>query len=422
MEPADPRGAAGTAEAVARQAYGKLVAWLAARTRDVAGAEDALSEAFVAALAHWPRSGIPASPEAWLVTAARRRLVDGHRRRSVETRAVADLLVLAGDEAAGDPVAVPDDRLSLMFVCAHPAIEPRMRAPLILQTLLGFDAGTIASAFLIAPATMGQRLVRAKRRIAELGLAFEVPDRDEWPERLDGVLEAIYAAFGEGWADPTGQDARLGNLSGEAIWLGRLLVALLPDEPEAAGLLALMLHTHARRFARRDADGRYVPLADQDMTRWDEALIGEAEALLARAARAGRFGRYQLEAAIQSAHVARRRLGRADWQAIGVLYDALFELTGSPVVALNRAVALAEREGAGAGLAALDACARDPRLETYQPYWAARASMLEALGDLAAAAEAYGLAIGLETDPAVRDFLQARRAALGRSGEDKSRV
>jgi RNA polymerase sigma-70 factor, ECF subfamily len=422
MEPADPRGAAGTAEAVARQAYGKLVAWLAARTRDVAGAEDALSEAFVAALAHWPRSGIPASPEAWLVTAARRRLVDGHRRRSVEARAVADLLVLAGDEAAGDPVAVPDDRLSLMFVCAHPAIEPRMRAPLILQTLLGFDAGTIASAFLIAPATMGQRLVRAKRRIAELGLAFEVPDRDEWPERLAGVLEAIYAAFGEGWADPTGQDARLGNLAGEAIWLGRLLVALLPDEPEAAGLLALMLHTHARRFARRDADGRYVPLADQDMTRWDEALIGEAEALLARAARAGRFGRYQLEAAIQSAHVARRRLGRADWQAIGVLYDALFELTGSPVVALNRAVALAEREGAGAGLAALDACARDPRLETYQPYWAARASMLEALGDLAAAAEAYGLAIGLETDPAVRDFLQARRAALGRSDKDKSRV
>ncbi|QCK86705.1 RNA polymerase subunit sigma-70 [Phreatobacter aquaticus] len=412
MERTDPRGAAGTAEAVARQAYGKLVAWLAARTRDVAGAEDALSEAFVAALRHWPEAGIPASPDAWLMTAARRRLIDGHRRRSVEAKAIEDLLVLAGDEAAEDAAAVPDDRLSLMFVCAHPAIEPRMRAPLILQTLLGFDAGTIASAFLVAPATMGQRLVRAKRRIAELGLAFAVPERDEWPERLDAVLEAIYAAYGEGWADPSGQEARLRNLAEEAIWLGRLLVALLPDEPEAAGLLALMLHSHARRFARRDADGRYVPLAAQEMARWDEGLIGEAEALLARAARAGRFGRYQLEAAIQSAHVVRRRLGRPDWQAIGVLYDALFDLTGSPVVALNRAVALAEREGAAAGLSALDAAARDPRLESYQPYWAARAAMLEALGDPTGAAKAYGLAIGLETDPAVRDFLQARCAAL----------
>ncbi|RWO85352.1 RNA polymerase sigma factor [Mesorhizobium sp.] len=401
------------AEAAARQSYGKLVAWLAARTRDVAAAEDALADAFAAALERWPRTGVPEKPEAWLLAVARRRRVDAVRRRLTSEAGREHLKLIAQEaEARMTEEDLPDDRLRLMFACAHPAIESSVRSPLILQTVLGFDAATIASAFLVSPATMGQRLVRAKSRIRETGIPFRVPERAELGERLDAVLEAIYAAFAEGWTDPAGTETRRRNLATEGIWLGRLVASLMPEEPEALGLLSLMLFAESRRAARRSAEGDFVPLAEQDCLLWDRALIDEAEALLSHAAAKGVIGRYQLEAAVQSAHAARRLTGRTDWVAIQELYDALLSIAGSPVVAINRAVAIAEAEGAVAGLAALYVLGDDKRLDEYQPYWAARAGLLARLGQVPQACEAYDRAIGLERDPAVRRFLQGKRAVL----------
>ena len=403
-----------TAEAVARHSYGKLVAFLAAQTGDVARAEDALSEAFASALADWPLHGAPQNPEGWLMAVAKRKIIDMVRRRKSSEKA-ADHLRLLGEEmeaAAEAGAEIPDDRLSLMFACAHPAIDPGIRAPLILQTLLGFDAATIASAFLVSPAAMGQRLSRAKHKIREAGIPFRIPESDDLPERLDAVLESIYAAFAEGWSDATGTESGRRNLAGEAIWLGRLVTALLPEAPEALGLLALMLHSEARRGARRNALGDYVPLDEQDPAAWDAQSIEEAEALLLRASDLGGLGRYQLEAAIQSAHAIRRLTGRSDWDAIEKLYDALATISASPVVAINRAIAIAENRGAQAGLEALAPLEDDERLKAYQPYWAARAALLARAGAVDAARSAYERAIGLERDPAVRGFLQQRRAAL----------
>jgi RNA polymerase sigma-70 factor (ECF subfamily) len=399
------------AEAVARCSYGKLIAFLAARTRDVAGAEDALSEAFAAALATWPVSGVPQNPAAWLLTAARRKMIDSARQRRTHDGTAEHLALLAELHADDEGHALPDDRLALMFACAHPAIELNVRAPLMLQVILGFDAATIASAFLVAPATMGQRLVRAKAKIRNAGVPFRVPGQADLGERLAAVLEAIYAAYAEGWVDPAGTDLRRRNLAEEAIWLGSLVATLLPEEPEALGLLSLMLHAHARRGARRDAQGRYVPLAEQDVSLWDARMIEEAEALLSRAAALGAMGRYQLEAAIQSAHGVRRCSGRADWPAIEQLYGALAAVTGSPVVEINRAIAVAETRGPVAALALLDGLADDARLQQYQPYWAARAGLLARSGDPQAADHAYERAMGLEPDAAVREFLQRQRGA-----------
>lgn len=404
---------ANIAEAVARASYGRLVAFIAARTGDVAGAEDALSEAFAAALTVWPAQGVPDNPPAWLLTVARRKLIDASRRNRISLEAGVHLRLLAEEFSVESEAAVPDERLALMFVCAHRAIDPGVRAPLMLQTVLGLDAATIASAFLTAPAAMGQRLVRAKARIKLAAIPFRLPERADLPERLGAVLDAIYAAFAAGWTDPNGTDFRRRDLAGEAIWLCRLVVSLLPEEPEALGLLALMLYAESRRTARRNADGDYVPLAEQDSAIWDAKLIQQAEALLLHASGIGVVGRFQLEAAVQSAHVVRRRTGRADWAAIVRLYDVLAAMTGSPVVAINRAVAIAETGGAAEGLAELDRLVDDPRLADYQPYWAARAGLLARSGLAEQAAAAYRRAIGLETDPAVRRFLQGRLSMLG---------
>jgi len=401
----DDAAARRAVEQAARRGYGKLVAYLAAGTRDLAAAEDALAEAFAAALAEWPATGTPRSPEAWLLTVARRRAIDARRRRQTREDAIGVLRLLR-EEMAEEPAEIPDHRLALMFACAHPAIEPAARAPLMLQAVLGFDAASIASAFLTAPAAMGQRLVRAKRKIHDAGIPLRVPDREELAERLETVADAIYAVYSESWSEA-------GALAEEAVWLARLLVSLLPNEPEALGLLSLMLHGEARRSARRDAGGAYVPLTEQDPRRWDAAIIDEAEALLHSAGGMGRIGRYQLEAAVQSAHAARRFSGRTDWAAILQLYDALLALTASPVVALNRAVALAEVEGAAAGLAALRSLEDDARLAGYQPYWAARAALLARAGEREAADHAYDRAIAMETDPAVRRFLQDARRRAG---------
>jgi len=402
-----------TADAVARRSYGKLVAFLAARTRDVAAAEDALSEAFAAALADWPRNGCPANPEAWLLTVARRKGIDFARRRKtgeIVSGQLQHVVEVLGSGRA-DP-EIPDRRLALMFACAHPAIEAGIRAPLILQVVLGLDAATIASAFLISPATMGQRLVRAKNKIRQAGVPFIVPEREELAGRLDTVLAAIYAAFSEGWTDPGGTDTARRDLTDEALFLARLVTELLPGEPEALGLLALMLHAEARRRARRGPDGEYVPFAEQDSELWDAQMIGEAESLLRRASTLGSVGRYQLEAALQSAHVYRCRTGETNWAPVVQLYDALLALAGSPVVAINRAVAIAELHGTTAGLAALEEAAADTRLIEYQPYWAARAELLAKSGAHGEARQAYEMAIGLERDPAVRRFLQQRQGTL----------
>ncbi len=400
-----------TADAVARRSYGKLIAFLAARTHDVAAAEDALSEAFASALTDWPRNGCPENPEAWLLTVARRKFIDALRRTQNVDPDV-DVLTLGAipDEAASDDI--PDRRLALLFACAHPAIEVAIRAPLMLQTILGLDAKAIASAFLMSPAAMGKRLVRAKEKIRQAGIPFRVPERAELPERLDAVLEAIYAAFAEGWSDAAGTDAARRDLTAEALFLAGLVAELLPNEPEALGLTALMLHSEARRRARRSRDGDYVPLAQQNRELWDWNMIDQAEGLLRRASSMGTIGRYQLEAAIQSAHVDRCRTGRPNWSEVLHLYDALIAITGSPVVAVNRALAVAETGGPQAGLEAMPDAADDPRLAAYQPYWAARAELLARAGAAAEARHSLEIAIGLAGDPAVRRFLEQRRALL----------
>ena len=400
------------AEAAARQSYGRLVAYLASRTRDVAGAEDALADAFAAALSRWPDTGVPDHPEAWLLTVARRRSIDQQRRRMTGEAGQAHLRLI-GEELEQEMARekFPDDRLGLIFACAHPAIEAGVRAPLILQTILGFDAATIASAFLVSPSTMSQRLVRAKSRIKQAGIPFRIPETAELGERLSAVLEAIYAAFAEGWTDPAGTESRRRNLASEAIWLGRLVVQLMRDEPEALGLLSLMLHAEARRAARRNAEGAFVPLSEQDTLLWDAELIAEADAQLQRAGAFDGIGRYQIEAAIQSAHAARRFSGRTDWAAIATLYAGLMTISASPVVAVNHAVAVAYAGALERGITLLGAI-NDPTLNEYQPYWAARAELLSLAGNLSEADKAYQLAIGLETDQAVRDFLKRKRAAL----------
>jgi len=423
----DPREgdeqACSTAEAVARRSYGKLVAFLASRTHDVAAAEDALSEAFASALADWPRKGCPANPEAWLLTVARRKMIDSYRGQRREISGEDLQLTVEGLGAAAiaaeTPTQIPDQRLALMFVCAHPAIDAGIRAPLILQVILGLNAEAIASAFLMSPAAMGKRLVRAKEKIRQAGIPFVVPEPEELSGRFDAVLDAVYAAFAEGWSDPGGTDVARRDLTEEARFLARLVTELLPQEPEALGLLALMLHAEARRRARRQADGEYVPLAEQDPTLWDSQMIDEAEALLLRASALGTIGRYQLEGALQSAHVDRCRTGRANWGEVVRIYDALFALAGSPVVAINRALAVAELHGASAGLEALEQVASDARLAEYQPYWAARAELLVSAGASEEARQAYDIAIGLERDPAVRRFLQKRQSALGSPVEGK---
>ncbi|HXS25639.1 MAG TPA: DUF6596 domain-containing protein [Gemmatimonadales bacterium] len=405
--------AVNTADAVARRSYSKLVAFHAARTGDVAAAEDALSEAFASALIDWPRKGCPANPEGWLLTAARRKIIDESRRqRRGEIAAGHWQLLAEGLDAAAANPEIPDHRLALMFACAHPAIDAGIRAPLMLQAVLGVDAATIASAFLVSPTTMGQRLVRAKTKIRQARIPFSVPEREELPGRLAAVLDAIYAAFAEGWADPGGTDVARRDLAEEAMFLGSLVAELLPAEPEALGLLALMLHAESRRRARRNDRGEYVPLADQDPSRWDSRMINGAEALLRRAGTLGSIGRYQLEAALQSAHVHRRRTGEANWPEVVQLYDALSALIDSPVIAINRALALAELESPSAALEAIKRLEGDARLTEYQPYWAARAELLARTGAPDEARQAYEIAIGLERDPAVRRFLQDRLSAL----------
>src|SRR5262245_42351020 len=396
-------------EAVARSSYGRLIAFLGSETGDVAGAEDALGEALLAAISTWPRDGVPAKPEAWLLTAARHRLVDQARHALVREEHADALRRLAAEtEAEQASEELPDRRVELLFVCAHPAIDPALHTPLMLQTVLGLNAARIAQAFLVAPTTMGQRLVRAKTKIRETQIPFSIPAERERPSRLEAVLEAVYAAYGLGWDAAAGADARTQELADEAIWLARVLVQQMPGEPEARGLLALMLFCEARQGARRTPDGAYVPLSEQDPARWSSLLIREAEGELTAAAKVGRIGRFQLEAAIQSVHCERARTGRTDWSAIVTFYQQLARLAPTLGIRVGQAAALGEARGAEAGLALLDAL-NDPAIATYQPYWAVRAHLFQRLGRSDPAAQAFDRAIGLAEDDAVRKFLLARR-------------
>ena len=398
-----------TIERVARESYGRLVAYLSVHTHDLASAEDALSEALVSALKAWPRDGLPQNPEAWLLTAARHSLIDFIRHQHVVLASEPTLALLKENSPEANLFAgFPDERLKLLFVCAHPAIDPAMHTPLMLQTVLGLDAARIAHAFLVPPKTMGQRLFRAKTKIRDGGIQFEIPQERDFPERLDAVLEAIYAAFGIGWDDMFGIDQRGRDLAEEAISLARVLLQLMPSDAEVQGLLALMLHCEARRSARRALDGRYIPLSEQDMKQWSLPLMEEAEHHLAEASKRGSSGRFQLEAAIQSVHAERAHTGRTDWAAIALFYEQLVRISPALGTRVGYAAAVAEAEGPEAGLAALELIAPDA-VSHYQPYWAVRGHLLQGLGKTHEASDAYDRAVGLAEDPVVREFLLKKR-------------
>jgi predicted RNA polymerase sigma factor len=403
-----------TVEAVARDSYGRLISYLSARSGDVSGAEDALADAFLSALRAWPESGVPEKPEAWLLAAARNRLIDRVRHERVRDRtglALTHALEEAEQLACGDHF--PDERLKLMFVCAHPALDTTLHTPLMLQGVLGLDATAIAAAFLVPASTMGQRLSRAKAKIREAGITFSVPESEALAPRLNAVLNAIYAAYGSSSsAEHAGSDARREQLADEALWLGRVLVRFLPDEPEVEGLCALLSYCEARKPAQRSEQGVYVPLAEQDVRRWNREALREGDLLLARAATKRRMGRFQLEAAIQSAHMERARSGVVDASAIALLYAGLLREAPTLGAWVGQAAALAESEGAAAGIALLGTLDR-ARAEQYQPYWAVRAHLLAQLGHAAQAQAAYGRALTLTRDETVCAFLRERCARLG---------
>jgi len=393
-------------EEAARNSWGRLLAFLSARCKDLAAAEDALGDAFRSALETWPRTGVPDKPEAWLLVAARRKLIDAARHRQVHEEATPALIAITDValQMADSAEIFPDERLKLLFVCSHPAIDEAARTSLMLQVVMGLDAARIASAFLVKPSAMGQRLSRAKTRIRVTGLRFELPGATDLPGRLDAVLEAIYAAYGSGWDDVAGADQRRKGLAKEAIDLGRLLLQLMPGEPEVHGLLALMLHCEARRDARRSDSGAYIPLSEQDVALWSGAMIQEAERLLGSAAQFGRIGHFQLEAAIQSVHAHRAQTGSTDWESIARMYEGLVRIAPTIGALVGRAAAEAESSGAETALGLLEEIPIQS-VETYQPYWALSAHLLKRMRRFNEARTAFTRAIGLCEDSAMREFL-----------------
>ncbi|MBD3918382.1 RNA polymerase subunit sigma-70 [Paenibacillus sp. PR3] len=400
-------------EKTARDAYGRLLSYMAVNWRDLQAVEDAIGDAFLAALETWPKVGIPDKPEAWLVTAAHRRLIDRARRARISENALPTLHAMSEDAQylTSSNAAFPDERLKMMFLCTHPTIDAVMRTPLMLQTVLGIDAARIASAFVTKPSTMSQRLTRAKAKIRAERLTFEMPDAEEIPDRLEPVLEAIYAAYGSGWDEATIADSPRKGLTEEAIYLGKLLLGFAPREPEVYGLLALMLHCEARRAARHDDEGNYIPLSEQDCTRWDQRLIMEAEHYLHTASQGGRIGRFQLMAAIQSVHAHRSWTGCIEWAAIAQLYEGLVRNHPTLGAMVGRAAAVAEAYGPEHGVTLLEAIPFED-VVNYQPYWALSGHLYKQMNRNEVALAAYSRAIGLSTDRSVRQFLSRQASVL----------
>jgi RNA polymerase sigma-70 factor (ECF subfamily) len=412
-----------TVEDVFRREYGRCVATLIRFLGDIDAAEEAVQDAFTVATARWPSDGQPPNPGAWIVTTARNRAIDRLRRESVrdERHAQAHHLYGAAADAAGDSAVtlqeetVPDDRLRLIFTCCHPALNQPAQVALTLRLLGGLETPEIARAFMVPEATMAQRLVRAKRKIRNTRLPYRVPAAAELPARLKPVLAVLYLIFNEGYAATAGSLMRL-DLCAEGIRLARVLAELMPGEPEAQGLLALFLLLHARSAARVAADGSLVQLAEQDRRLWDRTLTAEGQAIVRACVQGGRPGPYQIQAAISAVHSVAPTIDSTDWRAILTLYDQLYALTPTPVVALNRAVALAEVRGAAAGLAAVDEL-RCSALDTYYLFHASRADLLRRLGRTAEAAAAYATARALTANPVEQAFLDTRRADTIRTGK-----
>ena len=405
-----------------REDAGRTVATLSRLLGDIDRAEDALQEAYLTALERWPRDGFPANPSAWILATARNRAIDRLRRDRTGREKAQRLAALArngptGNESSDeiDMSAVPDDRLGLIFACCHPALGVEARVALTLRTLAGLTTDEIADAFLVPRATMAQRLVRTKRKIRESAIPFDVPPAERLPQRLDDVCAVVYLVFNEGYSASAGDRLVRRELCDEAIRLCRVLAALMPNEPEVMGLLALMLYADARRDARTAGDGSLITLADQDRALWDRAKIAEADALLARAAAHRAPGPYQLQAGIARLHVSARSAAEVDWPAIVALYWRLYEILPTPIVALNRAVAVGFAEGPQAGLAALDA-PTSRALEEYYPFHAARADLLRRLGRSREADEAYSAAIERTQNAAEK---QEFRSRMSRDGDDE---
>ncbi|WP_322895721.1 MULTISPECIES: RNA polymerase sigma factor [unclassified Yoonia] len=396
------------AELVARDSYGKLLALIARRTRDVAAAEDALSEAFAAALNSWSENGVPSNPQAWLLTVARRNAGQAFRKGMVRQNAQ-HVIEMMHDEAQSNTGSDRvDDRLRLLFVCAHPAIAPDIRTPLMLQTVLGVDAARIGRSFFVKDSTMGQRLVRAKAKMRDAGIPFDMPEPTDLPARLNDVMAAIYAAFTIGWSDLDAYAENGQDFVDEALFLARLVVDALQMQAEPKGLLSLMLYCEARRPARTGTDGGFVPLAEQDSTLWSRDMIRYAENWLRRAAALGTPGRYQTEAAIQSYHVQLSQSPDLPGDALLKLYDALITQTESLGAAIARAAAYARCGRPEAALAQLDSLPLG-LIQDHQPFWVARATILAAYGHFDDAAAAFDTAIAKTNDPALRSFLTQKR-------------
>ncbi|MBL9039416.1 MAG: hypothetical protein JNG84_12935 [Archangium sp.] len=401
------------AELTARTSYGRLLARLTRQTGNLAAAEDALADAFAQALTSWPVTGVPDSPEHWLLTVSRRRVFDASRHNSVRSKpeVLAALASAEGTEPAAD--GVHDDRLRLMLVCAHPAIDEAVRPALILQVVLGLEAQQMSSAFLVSTDTLTKRLVRAKAKIKANGLRFEEPAPEDLPARLAVLLEAIYAAYFLGKEGAVADGDPSDTLRREAVYLANVVASALPEEPEALGFLALLSFLDARREAQTSA-GLFVPLLEQRPATWDLALITRGNELLSHASKARRLGPFQLEAAIQAAHCYRAKSGEVPWKEITQLYATLIEHYPTIGARVGHAVALASAERAPiAGLTLLSAIP-PADVRSYQPYWVARAYLCELAGDLAASREALTRAIGLTNHPRLHQFLQHRLAALGR--------
>jgi RNA polymerase sigma-70 factor (ECF subfamily) len=402
-------------EDVYRDESRRVLATLIRLLGDFDLAEEALHEAFAAAVEAWPRDGVPANPRAWLVTTGRFRAVDAVRRRArfdaSRTELARRLEEVANANAARDE-GFPDDRLRLIFTCCHPALAPATQVALTLREVCGLTTEEIASAFLTAAPTIAQRIVRGKAKIRDAGIPYQVPSAADLPERLDSVLAVIYLVFNEGYSASSGSSLTRADLSEEAIRLGRLLVDLLPD-PEAVGLLALMLLQESRRAARTSPDGDLILLEDQDRSRWDRAKISEALLLIERAVSSQRFGVYTIQAAIAGVHAAAPTAAETDWGQMVALYDLLERAEPSPVVALNRAVAVAMRDGPGAGLELIDAILTDGELADYHLAHAARADLCRRLGRTAEAREAYQRALALARQAPERRFLEKRLRQLG---------